>query len=1326
MLAFAGAMLLMMTAPLFAAPAFPGAEGFGAEGTGGRGGIAIPVARLDDATPSQPGPLRCALTMDSPRIVVFNTGGVIKLNRRITAAPNLPIAGQTAPGDGITIAGGISLRRNSIVRYIRVRPGAVADADSLEIYETDVIIDHCSLSWASDENIGFKRIDAEPDRNVTIQWTIMSEAEKGCLAWYAHKVTFHHNLFAHNYIRNPVYAAGSFPHLLDYRNNVVYDIGNSALALKGLVNANVVGNYFKVGKESRRHRYCVNVEGDPPTPDIKIYLKDIYGPRVAAGQPEWIEVQNLDVWGTADEAMHRVQTPFATPPVTTHDSQTAFNLVLEQAGANLPVRDRVDERIVNETRYGLNTGGYPTGPAVREIAVSEWATLTYDSGTPIVDSDGDGMPDTWEMQNGLNPYDPADASVDSNGDGYTNIETYINSKASLTEPPAQTNQPPVAVAGPDQTVNTDGDTAQVKLDGTGSFDPENQPLTYLWTWKDAGDGRQATGAAPTVTLPTGVTTITLVVNDGALNSQPGMTTVTVVAADDENQAPAAPQVKIEPAAPTTNDNLVATATATDPDGDTVTFTYVWYRNGAHQTGLDGNTVAADLTSAADTWRVVVTPHDGELAGPTGEATVMVAADDGDTGDRPVKPTVRILPDPPRAYTDLVADVSGNGADVTYRYEWYGDGRLQTRFPGNTVRGAYVDPGEHWRVVVTPVLGDVVGPSTDASVVIPTETATNTAPTAPTVTIAPAAPEAGDDLVATATGSTDAEGDTITYTYAWYRDGALEGAITGNTVAANLTSGGQTWRVVVTPSDGKLTGTSGEASVTIKEDALLPPTAATVTLTPASPLTTDDIVANADGSTCPQGGSVTYAYKWTCDGAVQSDITGRTVPASRTAKGQAWRVAVTPQSGELSGPTCEASVEVADTAPTQPTVKLTPADPTNSDDIIATISGCMDADGDNITYAYEWYRDGERQTITGAMILASQTSAGETWRVVVRPSDGELSGPACEASVTIAKDAPQPPAAPTAPTVTILPENPAPYVDLTAVASGSTSPDGGTVVYTYVWYADARLQTRFSGATVDGAYVDPGEHWRVVVTPMVGDVAGPSAEASVVIGEQAETPAEPAEPAVPTAPTVKILPENPAPYVDLTAVASGSTSPDGGTVVYTYVWYADARLQTRFTGANVDGAYVDPGEHWRVVVTPMAGDIAGPTAEASVVVADAAPALPNTPPSVSHVEVTPDQPVAGDTLTATAYGWRDEEGASPDARWEWQWKRGSQWITIPGANTHILTPDRFGRGARLRVICTPWDGADYGQPVSADVNVSNGKTKLTGGTTSGSLTKTKSG
>ncbi|MEA3401828.1 MAG: PKD domain-containing protein [Armatimonadota bacterium] len=720
--------LLIAANPVAAVPAFPGAEGFGAEATGGRGGQVVEVTRLDDPVPGEPGTLRYALEeVSGPRIIVFRVGGVIELNEPLLNSSrknwgpyesDITIAGQTAPGDGIVIKGGLAVRSNCIIRYLRIRQGEVGMGDCLEMKGYNNIVDHCSFSWAGDELVGYHRtlpkdsIDPVPARHVTVQWCVLSESMKALLAWYAHQSSIHHNLFAHNGMRNPVFQdrfnqGGGDVSVGDIRSNVVYDVQNDGCALLGNVHVNIVGNYWKVGKTSRLHRYCVCLR---PAEMLRLYIDDIYGPRVAQGEPIWHEVR--DGWDIADENMYRSLVPFDTPPVTTHDPQTTYDLVLGNAGATVPVRDVVDTRIVAEVRDGTNRGGYPTGQnSQRAMAAANWATLTYENGTPPDDSDHDGMPDSWETEHGLDPNDESDGPRYDLDPDYTNVEVYLNSL--VPEGPPGNHQP-TADAGSDQEVSAGSSAeAEVELDGSGSSDADGDPLTYRWTWQDAeGNDHEASGVNPTVSLPSGETVVTLVVNDGSLNSVPDTVTITV---NSDNSPPPAPEVSISPDAPTTSDDLVVTAESTDPDGDDVTFTYAWYKNDELQDEVTGDTVSSDLTARDETWRVVVTPSDGSATGDAGEASVTIA---------------------------------------------------------------------------------------------------NSPPTAPTVSITPGSPTTLDDLVASVEGSTDSDDDTVTYEYAWYRDDTLQEDLTGDTVSSDLTGDGETWRVVVTPSDGTDAGETGEASVTI--------------------------------------------------------------------------------------------------------------------------------------------------------------------------------------------------------------------------------------------------------------------------------------------------------------------------------------------------------------------------------------------------------------------------------------------------------------------------------------------------------------------------------
>jgi len=437
-------------------PAFPGAEGFGAFALGGRGGQVIPVTNLDDAGP---GSLRAALEAPGPRIVVFRVGGTIDLNTPlIIDEPFVTIAGQSAPGDGIAIRNSGSVGRqllqirthDVVIRHLRSRPGPDTSAegscclDAISISGTDahdVILDHVSLSWAVDENA---EIFAGA-RDITIQWSILAEglacsnheksivpggtgpcptggnphsrgmtisAAPGGIA--PDNISLHHNLFAHNTVRHPNISSATF---VDLVNNVMYDFetAGSNLGLKtegGVVRLNYVANYLKPGPSTLAAGSPWMMELDDGVGGLDAFEIFIDGNTVESpireGWPGWLST----------DADARVEARHAAPAITETSAAQALELVLAGAGATAPARDEVDERLVAQVRDG--TGGIIDHPS----QVGGWPDLQ--SGEAPADSDGDGMPDTWELEHGFDPTDPTDGPADRDGDGYTNVEEFLN------------------------------------------------------------------------------------------------------------------------------------------------------------------------------------------------------------------------------------------------------------------------------------------------------------------------------------------------------------------------------------------------------------------------------------------------------------------------------------------------------------------------------------------------------------------------------------------------------------------------------------------------------------------------------------------------------------------------------------------------------------------------------------------------------------------------------------------------------------------------------------------------------------------------------------
>ncbi len=414
-------------------PAFPGAEGFGSTTPGGRGGKVIFVHNLND---SGPGSLRAACEANEPRIVVFRVAGVIDLKSAINVrAPFLTIAGQSAPGDGICLRGNALMidTHDVVVRFLRVRPGDISgrevDAIAVGGESRNVILDHCSASWSVDEVLSPSGGIAD----VTVQWCIISEGLNhsvhrkgahgyGSLVRAVGGVTFHHNLWAHNNARNPRlgdnYGKPPFP-VFDIRNNVMYNYGSLCSGMTGdFLSANYIGNYIKPGLSS-------NLARAPIVFSAKADTKYFIARNFVEGRPEWT-ADNRKMFDRTENLGRKLVTvmpePFDVPKVATTSAEAAYLAVLENAGATRPVRDAVDARIISEMRSGTGS-----------IIDSQWEVggwPVYRPGRPPADSDRDGMPDDWEKAHGMNPRNPADASADSDSDGYTNVEEYLNELAS--------------------------------------------------------------------------------------------------------------------------------------------------------------------------------------------------------------------------------------------------------------------------------------------------------------------------------------------------------------------------------------------------------------------------------------------------------------------------------------------------------------------------------------------------------------------------------------------------------------------------------------------------------------------------------------------------------------------------------------------------------------------------------------------------------------------------------------------------------------------------------------------------------------------------------
>ena len=456
-------------------PAFPGAEGGGAYSFGGRGGKVIVVTSLEDRGP---GTFREACETGGARIVVFNVAGIIHLKTPvIIRAPYISIEGQSAPGDGVCIAGeSVWLNTHDvIVRFMRFRRGETNVGRRDDAIGGNpvgnIMIDHVSASWGLDENMSMYRhmyndSTGIPEQklgtvNITIQNSIFAEA----LDTYNHSFgstlggencTFMRNMWANNTGRNPsVGWNGTF----NFVNNVVFNwMHRSSDGGDYRAMYNFINNYYKPGPVTPKntpvgHRFLKPESGRSKL-KYHVYGRCYVHGNIMEGYPEiikdnWAGGVQVEEEKNAGEYTDfiKVNEPLPMPKMTIIPATDAYSYVLKNAGALLPKRDAVDVRIAEQVKTGkinykegvplpatqfehrkLPIDSYKMGIITDPVQVGGYPEY---KGTPYKDSDNDGMPDDWEIKHGLNPKNAADASQDRNKDGYTNIEEYLNSLVPL-------------------------------------------------------------------------------------------------------------------------------------------------------------------------------------------------------------------------------------------------------------------------------------------------------------------------------------------------------------------------------------------------------------------------------------------------------------------------------------------------------------------------------------------------------------------------------------------------------------------------------------------------------------------------------------------------------------------------------------------------------------------------------------------------------------------------------------------------------------------------------------------------------------------------------
>ncbi len=557
------------------------------------------------------------------------------------------------------------------------------------------------------------------------------------------------------------------------------------------------------------------------------------------------------------------------------------------------------------------------------------------------------------------------------------------------------------------------------------------------------------------------------------------------------------------------------------------------------------------------------------------------------------------------------------------------------------------------------------------------------PTMGTVAITPSQPATNALLTATPTGFSAVDGSALTYHYQWYVGSAAIAGATSPTFdlsQAGHGDHGDNVSVQVYASDShNMNSMTASATVTVLNSA---PTAGTVTISPASPQVGMTLTATASGFTDIDNDALTQHYQWSINGIPVSGATGTTFALTSAGHGDIITVDTwaTDPSGAKS-PTATASVSLANAVPTKGTVTITPSAPIAGTALAATPSGFADADGDGLTYQYVWYRDGQPIAgATGPTLPAAEVVRSQI-RVDVKADDGHGGvSDAASATVTV------PNSPPAVGTVTISPTLPQAGMTLTATPSGFTDIDNDTLTQHYQWSING---SPVSGATGTTFVLTSAGHGDIItVDTWATDPSGansPSATDNVSVDN-----------AVPTKGTVTITPSAPVAGTALTATPSGFADADGDTLTYQYVWYRDGQPIAGATGPTLLAA--------EVVRSQIRVDVKADDGHHGV--SDAASAtvtVPNSPPAVGTVTISPTLPQAGMTLTATPSGFTDIDNDTLTQHYQWSVNGTS----VSGATGTTFTLTSAGHGDIITVDTWATDPSGAKSPTAtASVSLAN--------------------
>ena len=820
--------------------------------------------------------------------------------------------------------------------------------------------------------------------------------------------------------------------------------------------------------------------------------------------------------------------------------------------------------------------------------------------------------------------------------------------------------PTLASAALSNTSPTAADTLSVVL--AGANDADGDAISYAYSWSVNGVAVATTDTLDGASFKRGDTiVVTVTPNDGTADGAPVTSdTATVV-----NTPPAMVSAVIDPAAPNTNDTLSANVSATDADGDNVSYTYAWTVNGSP--AGTGATLAGAAFSKHDVIGLSVTANDGNVNGAPLAAAPVTAINTA-----PVIVGVNLSETSPTEASTVTCLPAGwydaDGDAETYSYAWtVNRGQVATTA---SIDGALFAKGDTIACTATPFDGE------DSGLALTSAPATvlNTAPVLESATLSSVAPKEGDTLSVNLGAASDADGDAISYTYAWFVNSAK--VATSDSLDSSFFKRGDSVYVQVTPTDGPNAGalvTSDTATV-----ANTAPVIVVAALKPVQPNTDATISVNV-GATDADGDALSYTYAWTVDGVPAG--TAATLPGSAFVKHQVVGLVITAHDGIAdSAPYTTGTLTVVNTPPSITSVGLSDLIPKEASVITCQPTGWADLDGDHAGYGYSWLVNSV-EVSTLLTIDGSKFKKGDTVQCVVTPNDGDDDGsPVNSKVVTVLNTAPT--LASAALSSTAPKEG-----DTLSVNLGATfDADGDPVNTTYTWYVNSVSVANTS--TLGSALFKKGDKIYVVVTPNDGSIAGAPATSNTATVANT-TPA-----------MVSALISPASPYTnDTLSVSVSSTDADGDAVSYGYVWTVDG--VSAGTSATLAGTAFSKQQVVKVTVTPNDGSITGASlTSAGVTVLNTAPVAPS-------IALSPSLLLKGEPIQClVTVGSTDADGDA--ISYDFVWTVNGVFYTGPATQTDF-PGDTVPAGVTLggdvwKCEATATDGAAFSSPVTASGTV----------------------